>query len=603
MKDNAKARFVSKLALVLAFAAGAAWAGDGFDGEVRGGLPRMLHRLRFENGYPCFSVDGPVGLKAKAGEYGLTSLAGGLRADEGMQGPIPTYNGFGGGVRYIQYWGIWGRPVYSGRMSQYAQFVCVSDDDLAFGPEVTARALEGTLRQMAKDVSHSDRAVIYLPTPALVQACRGGATCPLIAAAERVADHYGVPSLNLAKAVAEGRKPSEAVKAFTKAVTEAGRAAWTDRAAAPARIVLPAKLDPAVCDQARIIAYDTGAAKFGQDWLGWQLPPCKPFFHVLVSKSETAALELPFKGTEVGLVDVVAPDMAALEWSVDGGDWKGLPPANAAEPALRHAFLAGGLTDAEHVLRLRVAGAGTARVGAFLVNGTVRDPYEGKDALARRDEMYRKMGEIRYTPPAGRFEYIPETIRRLREGGTLNLVMLGDSIVNDTSSSGFEKLLARDWPKCKIKKTTSVRGSTGCSWYREENRVDEWALQYKPDLLMIGGISHKDPRTVRDVVRQVRAKSPKTEIMLLTPVFGVPTCEWNRDWTPEIDESNTNSWRTIIRNIAREEKCAFFDMTGPLNGYIRDSGKVVGAYMRDAVHSNERGQILLGRLLERWFQD
>ena len=255
------------------------------------------------------------------------------------------------------------------------------------------------------------------------------------------------------------------------------------------------------------------------------------------------------------------------------------------------------------MFRLRVAGAGTARVGAFLVNGAVRDPYAGKDLLARRDEMYRKMGEIRYTPPAGRFEYIPETIRRLREGGELNLVMLGDSIVNDTSGSAFEKLLMRDWPKCRIRKTTSVRGSTGCSWYREENRVDEWALRYNPDLLMIGGISHGDPRTVRDVVRQVRAKSPKTEIMLLTPVFGVATCEWNRDWTPGIDDANTNSWRTIIRNIAREEKCAFFDMTGPLNGYIRDSGKVIGAYMRDPVHSNERGQILLGRLLERWFQD
>ena len=586
---------------VMAASDGIEWTGGNLDGTVRDGFPNLLHSMRIHAGWSGVAVDGPTNLKAKAEEYGIAGLQSAFRFNSRMQWIYPEYNGFGGGVRYIQYGGVRGFPVYGGRMSHYAQFICLSDDDLAEGATVTARALEGTLRQMAMARSYSDRIVIYLPTPELVNAYRDGAKCPLVEAAERVADHYGVASVNLAQAVAAGRRPIDALKAFVAAAAEKNRAAWADPKTDCPRIKLPEKLDTGVGDRAQIVAYDTGVAKFGQDWLGWQRPPCEPFFHVLVSKSATASLELPFKGTEVGLVDVAASDMAPLEWSVDGGAWTALPPTGATDPVLRHTFCASGLKDAEHVFRLRVAGSGTARIGAFLVNGTVANPFAGMGVLARRDEMYRKMGAIRYAPPAGRFEYIPETIRRLREGGTLNLVMLGDSIVNDTSSSGFEQLLMRNWPKCKIRKTTSVRGSTGCDWYREKNRVDEWVLKHRPDFLMIGGVSHKDPWSVRDVVRQVRAKSPKTEIMLLTPVFGSTSCEWNKNWTREIDESNTNSWRTIIRRIAKEEKCAFFDMTGPLNAYVNDSGKAFGAYMRDQVHANERGQILLGRLLERWF--
>lgn len=157
------------------------------------------------------------------------------------------------------------------------------------------------------------------------------------------------------------------------------------------------------------------------------------------------------------------------------------------------------------------------------------------------------------------------------------------------------------YPKCRIRKVVSVRGSTGCDWYAQENRVREWALKYKPDLMMIGGISHRpDPSKMRDVVRQIRAEKPDTEFLLLTPVFGSEANEWNRTWTPQIDHATPNP-RAIIERIAAEEKCAFFDMTGPLGVFIRDSKMARGAFMRDVVHANERGFAVLGELLNRWF--
>jgi len=34
------------------------------------------------------------------------------------------------------------------------------------------------------------------------------------------------------------------------------------------------------------------------------------------------------------------------------------------------------------------------------------------------------------------------------------------------------------YPQCKVVKIRSVRGSTGCWWYKEEGRVDEWVLKH-----------------------------------------------------------------------------------------------------------------------------
>ena len=78
------------------------------------------------------------------------------------------------------------------------------------------------------------------------------------------------------------------------------------------------------------------------------------------------------------------------------------------------------------------------------------------------------------------------------------------------------------YPKCKIEKVTSARGSTGCWWYKLDNHVEEYVLRHKPDLLMIGGISQReDVDSIREVIRQVRAKQ-SPEILLMTPAFGVP---------------------------------------------------------------------------------
>ena len=131
----------------------------------------------------------------------------------------------------------------------------------------------------------------------------------------------------------------------------------------------------------------------------------------------------------------------------------------------------------------------------------------------------------------------------------LRMVLLGDSIMGNTSGSSFELLLMRDYPKCKIVKIASLRSSTGCKYYQAENRVQDYVLKHNPDLLVIGGISNGgDAEAVRSVIKQVRAQKPDTEVLLLTPVFGAMRDEHIRTFTREID-----TLIHIIRNNKRKE--------------------------------------------------
>lgn len=153
--------------------------------------------------------------------------------------------------------------------------------------------------------------------------------------------------------------------------------------------------------------------------------------------------------------------------------------------------------------------------------------YEGgyvRSAVSRTlkeiDAIYASMPPLSYKPPADRGKFLGRTGRRLREGGELRVVMLGDSIVNDTSRSQWHLLLERDYPRCKLTKFTSVRGSTGCWWYKDNNRVKLYVLDQKPDLVIVGGISHRDDvDAIREVVRQVQAGCD-ADILLMTGACG-----------------------------------------------------------------------------------
>ena len=597
--------------------------------QIRGGIPNSQYFFKNDkvgNQYLFFignSVLAGTGLKDQNLRYSAQLI-------KGFKKYFP--NAGMNETRHMQPGGSWfglyrcsrGQPVFGEVIcSGHLAILDFAADDRNADIGQVKTSLEGLVRQITLYRATHSRILVYTLTPEMLQAYKAGQTPEYIKVCEQVADHYGVPSLNLAKYAAEkiiaGEISFDAFSADGVNPTDAGAKIYADAVAKftdalmtaypvpeqPKPYALPAPLFPETDDNGRIIAYEDQQVKQSGNWKPGQASPIGPFRHVLVSDQVGAALTLKFKGSEIGLIDVADKGSADYEYAIDGAAFKQLAaPKDLASPAMRPVSLARNLDrKAEHTLVLKIAAAGTARVGGFLLNGTTEDAFANLSPLEKIDAIYAAMDPITYRPPANRFANIPKTMNTLRNGGELRMVLLGDSIMGNTSSSSFELLLMRDYPKCKVIKIASLRSSTGCKYYREENRVQDYVLKHNPDLLVIGGISNGgDAEAVRSVIQQVRAKKPDTEVLLLTPVFGALRDEHIRTFTREID-TTTSNFRFNMQKVAAEEKCAFFDMTSPWWTYIQDSGKTYGWFMGDAVHGNARGCQIIGRLLELWFKE
>jgi hypothetical protein len=380
---------------------------------------------------------------------------------------------------------------------------------------------------------------------------------------------------------------------------------------------LPAPLSATNYEHAGVVSYEVGE----YDRNVWQeasppVPSIPLLRHFLVSSKPGAVFRIYFKGARCGFIDALARDTADLEYRVDDSPWTLISGAAGKdlkdlEVPVRRNFLnlVQGLDPkVKHCFEIRVAEKQPAsptlrqaRLGVLLIEGIPNDPFEGLKGVDYIDAVYKTMNPIRCEFPKDRWKYLPKTMEKLREGKSLRMVLLGDSIMGDTGSSQFELLLERAYPKCKVERVMSLRSSTGCSYYKDENRVQSYVLDKNPELLMIGGISNgNNIEDVRSVIHQVRAKQ-NPEILLITPVFGSVNDRHVKTWTYEIPEDPEN-YRYKMRQLAEEEKCGFIDLAAPLNQYILDSGCCRGWYMRDYVHANERGFQIIGRLLFEFFK-
>jgi predicted GTPase len=191
-------------------------------------------------------------------------------------------------------------------------------------------------------------------------------------------------------------------------------------------------------------------------------------------------------------------------------------------------------------------------------------------------------------------------MQTLAAGGEVRVVMLGDSIVNDTSNSAFDVRVERMYPNARLNIVASVRGGTGCQYYKEMNRVKEYVLDLRPDLLIIGGISNSDAESVRSVIRQVRDKM-NPEILVMTGAVGSIDPRRNPPgWKPVVTPDGVD-YRSCLRRVAQEERVEFLDMEGAWGEYINGCGKPWEFFTRDTLHANERGRQVLALIMERYF--
>jgi hypothetical protein len=244
-----------------------------------------------------------------------------------------------------------------------------------------------------------------------------------------------------------------------------------------------------------------------------------------------------------------------------------------------------------------------ARVRTSIEDLTV-DAVSAETAAGIMDRLDAEMPRVAEPPSLGRWACIPRTMGALRRGEPFHAVMLGDSIVNDTFNSNYGALLARLYPLSRCRISCSVRGSAGCWYYREDANFRAYVLDLKPDLLMIGGIAHReDTDSIRDVIRKTRKRLPGCEILLMTPPAGKDWREGPRDGvTPMPSQTRApDPFAARLGQLARDEGTAFLDMRTPWDRCLGQSGRPYGWLNRDPVHANDRGRLVIARLLERFF--
>ena len=211
---------------------------------------------------------------------------------------------------------------------------------------------------------------------------------------------------------------------------------------------------------------------------------------------------------------------------------------------------------------------------------------------------------VRFEPAADRWRHLPKSMAKLAAGDRLRIVMLGDSICNDTSNSLYETLIAERYPGARIEVVTSVLGGTGCRHYKDENRVQPFVLDYRPDLVIIAGISHDfDVDAIRSVVRQIRTRCD-CEILVTNGAVAPwkvlePAFLKRHKAGSALDQME--GFDTALAAMCRAEEVEFFDTRQAWDDYVLRSHAPAEHFLRDDIHANGRGKAVLGRIMGRYF--
>ncbi len=221
-------------------------------------------------------------------------------------------------------------------------------------------------------------------------------------------------------------------------------------------------------------------------------------------------------------------------------------------------------------------------------------------SIKQIDKIQAEMPRGEFTVPTQDWSGLERTHKVLTEGGDLHILGLGDSIVNDTMRSGWVGKLQEAYPKARIEATVYVRGGGGCRHYREQGRVQKYIIPRKPDLVFIGGISQrKDIDAIREVIHQIRKGLPEVEFVLATGAFGT-TDPRQPGALAKAQHSGSSDYGTDLKQLAKEENCAYLDMTAPWAEYIRSTNQHPHIFYRDVVHANAQGEQILNKILISW---
>ena len=291
----------------------------------------------------------------------------------------------------------------NGKVDLLFEEAAVNDRVNGFGPETQILGMEGIVRHARESNPAMDIVVMHFVEPDKMAEYRKGITPPEIQNHEKVAAHYGISTINLAKEVTEridngeftwendfkNLHPSpfgqhiyyQSMKTFLETCWS-GFVADDDKLTA---YPLPAKLNEASYTKGILIPVVN--SKPGKGWQAIQnwtptdnIGTRDDFTKVpmLVAETPGETLKFDFEGNAVGIAVASGLDAGMIEYRIDKGDWKkqDLYTQWSSQLHLPWFYTMGyGLKEGSHRLEIRVLpekntqSKGTAcRIRYFYVN-------------------------------------------------------------------------------------------------------------------------------------------------------------------------------------------------------------------------------------------
>ena len=252
-----------------------------------------------------------------------------------------------------------------------------------------------------------------------------------------------------------------------------------------------------------------------------------------------------------------------------------------------------------------------------------------EDAANYADRIY---GEVAakaphdFAPEGDWTRLIPRTMDALKTGKHWRVVMLGDSIMQDTFHSQFHALVKREFPRSSVEWIISMRGGTGCWHYCLAENFYPYVVDHRPDLLIIGGISNwaeRDEKNRKDIgptgsdamlrVAKLARERLGCEVLVVNqplhcdrrprqamadPSAPLPKMAFSAQWlgtlSPKLEYDT-------LRNRCEAAKIQWWDELVPCYTWLFGSGLPFEWYSRDTVHSGELGKQIIGRVMLGYF--
>ena len=252
-----------------------------------------------------------------------------------------------------------------------------------------------------------------------------------------------------------------------------------------------------------------------------------------------------------------------------------------------------------------------------------------EDAVEYADRIYAEVAAkapLEFAPEGDWTALLPRTMDALKTGKPWRVVMLGDSIIQDTFHSQFHALVKREFPKSDVEWVLSMRGGTGCWHYCLAENFYSYVVDHKPDLLIIGGISNwaeHDEKSRKDVgptgsdamlrVAKLARERLGCEVLVVNqplhcdrrprpavadasaPLPKMPfSTQWLGMLMPRLEYD-------ALRQRCEAAKIQWWDELVPCYTWLFGSGLPFEWYSRDTVHSGELGKQIIGRVMLGYF--